>query len=167
VGGHPFTVALNIMNIAPLVGQKLNTVWVSHPRIQPHAAWSDQTTPDIQSLFVNLACTGVPVVRVVPCEVDDPLRFPALGIELQEVDDSPDYGRWYEGTLTQAEVLSELASYLPAVIVQVRLWDAMGDGPDSALDVVLENGIKLTVRHIMPPMSLGIEIFNTVKNTEA
>jgi hypothetical protein len=119
----------------------------------------DETTPDIHTLFVNLACARTQVISVMPCEVEDPGHYPALGIELREVADPPNQGQWYEGTPTPAEVLVELAPHLPAVIAEARLWDALGEGPDSALDIVLDNGVKLTVRHIMPPMILGVEVF--------
>lgn len=152
------------MDVNVLVGRKLNAVWFSHPRVQPHPAWTTPDAPDIQVIFVNLAFADRQVVHIVANEVEDEGRYPALGIEVVEVTGTPNRGHWYEGTEVQAEIFAELASYLPAEIKHARLWDSLGEGPDSALDLILMNGIMLRVRHILPPMILGVELF---KNGEA
>ncbi|WP_147455704.1 hypothetical protein [Acidovorax sp. 100] len=147
------------MDSNTLVGLRLDAVWLS--RTQPHPAWVDASTPEIQGLFVNLVCAEKQVIHVVACEVEDPGKYPALGLEIHEVGDPADRGRWYEDTLVRAEILAELAPYLPATIAQVRLWDALGEGPDSALCIFLDNGVTLTVRNILPPMIVGVEISET------
>jgi hypothetical protein len=90
----------------------------------------------------------------LPCEVAIDNAYPALGLDVRELatQSIPFYGL---RTLVQFD---EIQQYLPARIVDVSVWDALGEGPDSGIRISLETGIALVVRHIYPPMSLGLEV---------
>lgn len=123
-----------------------------------HPAWVDETTPPIHSLFVNLALSDMPAVQVLPCEVDVPERYPALGIEFLNVSDACDFPSWATDRDLRAGHLDAIANFLPAIITETRTHDALGEGPISALTLTLSTGLTLTIRHIYPPMTLGIDL---------
>jgi hypothetical protein len=148
------------MNPTQLVSHQLESVWLSHPRVVPQSVWIDTKTPALQSCFVNLLITGLPVIHIVPTEVEIPGKHPALGVIVEEQQALPSEGYWYEGTQLGAIAAPEIAPYLPSAIVEAKIWDALGEGPDSALTLILANGVNLSIRHIYPPMLLGIEITN-------
>jgi hypothetical protein len=143
------------MDFNGLLGRSLKAVWLS--RFQVHPAWVDASSPNIATCIVNLEFTNLPATQVSPCEVPVLNRFPALGIELGDWSGSPEIQRWPDGSEFALHQLAEAASYLPASISSVRLWDSLGEGPVSAVDLVLSTGLMLTIRHIYPPMTLGID----------
>ena len=123
-----------------------------------HSAWVDNATPQIATYAANLELEGDGrCVQVRPCEVSLPGKYPALGIELRDWPESPGIQRWDGGefAVPTPEALQQL---LPATIQDVRLWDSMGEGPVSAVDLVLSSGATLTLRHVFPPMMLGVDV---------
>lgn len=144
------------MNADHLLGRTLDAVWVL--RTPVHPAWVDATTPEICSGFVNLAISDSSAVQVLPCEVDVPDQYPSLGIELLDIDYPPNFQRWESGDVSNAECLVEMSSFLPAKIIRIRAWDSMGEGAISAVDLVLSTGVTMTIRHIFPPMTVGIDV---------
>jgi hypothetical protein len=145
------------MDFTVLVGRELLAVWL-YPA-QVHEAWVDASSPSIATYFVNLEFAGAPVAQVSPCELQVPEHYPSLGIELREWSDSPDIQRGPEGTEFPVMRLSEVAAFLPGSIVDVRLRDSLGEGPVSAVDLVLSTGATLTIRYIYPPMMLGVDVW--------
>jgi hypothetical protein len=141
------------MNALLMVGRTLDAVWMS-PRVQVHPAWVDETTAAICTQVVSFSFSAARSVQVVPCEVPIPNAYPALGIDVQELPPSPVVPE----VLQTLERLDEIQECLPARVAEVRVWDALGEGPDSAIDVVLETGVTLIVRHMYPPMSLGVDV---------
>lgn len=125
----------------------------------------DANTPALQSCFVNLVLKGMPVLQIVPTEVEIPGKYPALGVEFKEQQVLPSEDSWDEGSQLVAIAAPEIVPYLPSTISEANVWDALGEGPDSALTLVLANGVTLTIRHIYPPMILGIEITNVHAKT--
>lgn len=149
-------ISLERMNSEHLLGRTLDAIWLL--RTPVHPAWKDATTPEICSGFVNLAISNASAVQILPCEVDASDQYPSLGIELLAIDHVPHLHRWVNGVTVSAEILTEMISSLPATITHIRMWDSMGEGPVSAVDFVLSTGVTLTIRHIFPPMTLGIDL---------
>ena len=89
-----------------------------------------------------------------------PNAYPALGIELREWLGPADIQRWENGEEYAAATPREVQQLLPATIQEVRPWDSMGEGAISALDIVLSTGPTLTLRHVFPPLMLGLDIHN-------
>jgi hypothetical protein len=141
------------MNTLLMVGRILDTVWMS-PRAQVHPAWVDETTAAICTHVVCFSFSAASSVQVVPCEVPIHNAYPALGIDVQEL---PPRSVLPE-VLQTLERLTEIQKCLPAMVAGVRVWDALGEGPDSAIEIALETGETLIVRHMYPPMSLGVEV---------
>lgn len=142
------------MNFNKLLGRRLLSVWL-YPT-QVHEAWADANSPSVATYFVNLELADSPVAQVLPCEVQVPDQYPSLGIELREWRDSPEIQRGPDGAEFSAGRFPEVAPFLPASITELRLWDSLGEGPVSAVDLILSTGPTLTIRHIYPPMMLGI-----------
>lgn len=145
------------MNPSSIVGQTLEALWMSPPR-EAHPAWVDATTAAISTDLVTFALVGGSSVQVLPCEVSIPGAYPALGIEFHELLHPQDVPpTWPEGWRA-LEQLDEIQRHLPSTIAQVRVWDALGEGPESAIQLILGAGVALTVRHTYPPMTLGLDI---------
>jgi hypothetical protein len=150
------------MDALLMVGRILDAVWMS-PRVQVHPAWVDETTAAICTHVVSFSFSGTPSVQVVPCEVPIHNAYPALGIAVQE---SPSPSGLLEG-LQALEQLPEVQECLPAKVAGVRVWDALGEGPASAIQVALESGVTLIVRHMYPPMSLGVDVLRQGNSSKA
>jgi hypothetical protein len=145
------------MEFTDLVGRELISVRLCRTEI--HKAWIDARSPSIATYYVNLELASSPSAQVQPCEVQVPNSYPSLGIELREWSDSPAIQRAPDGAEFAVERLAEATRFLPAFLTDVRLWDSLGEGPVSAVDLVLSTGLTLTVRHVYPPMMLGIDVF--------
>ena len=145
------------MHPSSMINQLLEAVWICPPR-KTHPAWVDQTTAAIATDLVRLTIAESPTVQVSPCEVSIPGAYPALGIKLQEVSSSTRMPAGWPENWRASEQIDAVRKYLPAVIAEVRVWDALGEGPDSAIQLVFVTGLALTVRHQYPPMTLGVDI---------
>lgn len=150
------------MDALLMIGRILDSVWLS-PRVQMHPAWEDETTAAICTHVVSFAFYGAPSVQVVPCEIPIHNAYPALGIDVQQ--SPPPSGLLEE--LQARELLHEIQECLPARVTGVRVWDALGEGPVSAIQVALETGITLIVRHMYPPMSLGVDVLGHGNSSKA
>ena len=140
-----------------MINQLLEAVWICPP-IGTHPAWVDQTTATIATVLVRLTLAQSPMVQVAPCEVEIPGAYPALGIKLQEVSEATEMPAGWPEDWKASTQIDEIQKYLPATISEVRVWDALGEGPDSAVQLVLATGLTLTVRHQYPPMTLGVDL---------
>ena len=145
------------MNHSSLVGQTLEALWMSPPR-EAHPAWVDGTTAAISTDLVNFSLVGGSSVQVLPCEVPIAGAYPALGIEFHESLHAQDVPPTSPEGWPALEQLDEVKRHLPGTIAQVRVWDALGEGPESAIQLILGTGLALTVRHTYPPMTLGLDI---------
>jgi len=145
------------MNHSSMVGQTLEALWMSPPR-KAHPAWVDETTAAISTDLVNFALVGGSSVQVLPCEVPIPGAYPALGIELHGWLHAQEVPLTWPDGWRALEQLDEVQRHLPGAIAQVRVWDALGEGPESAIQLILGSGVALTVRHTYPPMTLGLDI---------
>lgn len=154
--GSRCAATLTLMEFSVLAGKRLLSLRLMS--VGTHPAWVDSSTPQIATYAANLELAGkTRCVQVCPCEVEIPGRYPALGIELREWPEAPGIQRW-DGGECVVVTPEELQQLLPATIEDIRLWDSMGEGPLSALDLVLSSGATLTLRHVFPPMMLGLDV---------
>ena len=123
-----------------------------------HPAWVDGRTPQIATYAANLELAESMSMQVRPCEVPIPNKYPALGIEMIDWTEPPGVQCWPGAPEFAVFIPAEVAPFLPATISGIRLWDSMGEGPVSALDLLLSTSPTLTLRHVFPPMMLGLDI---------
>ena len=144
------------MEFSELTGERLLSLRLMS--VGTHPAWVDSSSPQIATYAANLELAGeARCVQVCPCEVEIAGKYPALGVELRDWPAAPGIQHWDGGEYAVATP-EELLQLLPATIEDVRLWDSMGEGPMSALDLVLSSGATLTLRHVFPPMLLGLDV---------
>lgn len=146
------------MEFTDLVGRELLALNLLNTGTHP--AWVDCSTPQIATYAANLELAESVSVQVRPCEVPIPNQhqYPALGIEMIDWSEPPGIQRWPGAPEFAVSTPAEVAPFLPATISDIRLWDSMGEGPVSALDLLLSTGPTLTLRHVFPPMMLGLDI---------
>jgi hypothetical protein len=132
------------MQFDVLLGQTLQAI---HANVfAPHPAWIDSRHPQFWCGPVALVL-GSDAIQVVPREVPINGQYPSLGIQISPLSEA-----------SSSADLEGAAAFLPARISDVRLWDSLGEGPVSAVDLVLDSGVTFTIRHVYPPMTLGIDI---------
>ena len=150
------------MDFSALAGQRLLSLRLKS--VGTHPAWVDSTAPQIATYAANLELAGdTRCVQVRPCEVPVPDKYPALGIELCDWSDAPGVQRCGQAKYAVATP-EELQHLLPAAIEDVRLWDPMGEGTVSGIDLLLSTGATLTLRHVFPPMMLGLDVHAGVRH---
>jgi len=143
------------MEFGALTGKRLLSLRLMS--VGTHQAWVDSSTPQIATYAANLELAESRCVQLRPCEVPMPEKYPALGIEMDDWPDAPGIQRWGKEEII-VETPKEIQQFLPAIIQSVKPWDSMGEGPISALDVILSTGVTLTLRHVFPPMMLGVDV---------
>lgn len=145
------------MKTGELVGQKLESI-LAYPSRPIHPAWADDSTPSINSWAVFLRLEGGFLLCVSPCEVElsgEP--YPALGLAL-ELSESAVSEQQPDGRIIEAIAIEKLPRNLPQEIVGVEESDPLEEGATSQYTIRLESGDFVTIKHIMPPMMLGISI---------
>lgn len=143
------------MEFSALIGRRLLSLRLMS--VGTHPAWVDNSTPQIATYAVTLELGGDVCVQVRPCEVAVQDKYPALAIELHDWSGPVNVQRWARGEY-EVRTPEEIKALLPTEIRDVRLWDSMGDGVVSALDLLLSNGVTFTLRHVFPPMMLGVDV---------
>jgi hypothetical protein len=134
------------MQFDALVGQTLQSISMHLSEV--HSAWVDARTPKLAGAYADLTLATGLTVQVQPCEVPIVGQYPALGIALSD-----------SAGASSVASLAEAAPFLPAQIADIRLWDSLGEGPVSAVDLVLLSGVTFPLRHIYPPITLGVDIW--------
>jgi hypothetical protein len=117
-----------------------------------------------EQFIINLTFTAAHPIQIRPCEVEVADAYPALGISLQELVgplEILEFGTEGEVRMVQND---EIRRHLPAAVTEVKMWDSLGEGPDSAVRFVLETGLILIVRHQYPPMTQGLEVISQPTN---
>ena len=128
---------------------------MSPPR-EAHPAWVDGTTAAISTDLVNFSLVGGSSVQVLPCEVPIAGAYPALGIEFHESLHAQDVPPTSPEGWPALEQLDEVKRHLPGTIAQVRVWDALGEGPESAIQVILGTGSCAYCKARIPADDLGL-----------
>ena len=137
----------------------LNTVvrQVLTPLCEPvHPAWIDRNTTPLATSAAVLELSDGDLFMLAPCEVYlDPDKYPSLGLSLERCD--PGALQWVRNGKTYSmSPLAGTAALLPFPVAQVVESDPLGEGALSEVLLIGPLG-QLLFRHIMPPMSLGIE----------
>ena len=138
----------------------VNTVvqQVLTPMCEPvHPAWIDGNTTPIATSMAVLELSDGSLVMLAPCEVHlDPDKYPSLGLSVEKCDTGA--LQWVrDGKTYSMNPLADAAGLMPFPVAQVVESDPLGEGALSEVMLVGPLG-QLLFRHIMPPMSLGIEV---------
>lgn len=125
-----------------------------------HAAWIDKNTTSISTTMAVLELSEGSLVMLAPCEVRlDPDKYPSLGLSVEKCD--PGELQWVrDGKTYSMSPLADATGLLPFLVAQVLESDPLGEGALSEIVLVGPLG-RLLFRHIMPPMSLGIEVMKS------
>ena len=138
----------------------VNTVvrQVLTPLCEPvHPAWIDGNTTPFATSAAVLELSDGGLVMLAPCEVYlDADKYPSLGLSLERCD--PGALRWVRNGKTYSmSPFAAAAGLLPFPVAQVVESDPLEEGALSEVLLIGPLG-QLLFRHIMPPMSLGIEM---------
>jgi hypothetical protein len=114
-----------------------------------HSAWRDRTNQD---LLANTRCCYLEfnerTYLVEAGEVKTEGQYPILGITASVVDETP------EG-VPHCEPMQEI---LPAVITGITQSDSLGEGATSCYELSLAGPVQFILKHVYPPMTLGVQI---------
>lgn len=145
------------MEASSLTGQILKCVWLY--RSGPvHPAWQNDLTTAICGTEAILELANGSYIAVRPCEVQlSGDRYPALGLDLSACSSDELQASQPDGTLIAAKPMPEVAPLLPCVIAGVEASDPLGEGPVSQYALQL-GAHRLVLRHILPPITLGISV---------
>jgi hypothetical protein len=123
-----------------------------------HSAWIDEHTTSIATSMAVLQLADGELVMLAPCEVElDPSKYPSLGLSVESCDSSA--LQWVrDGKTYSMHPLIDAAGLLPFAVSQAEESDPLGEGAMSEIVLVNSDGSRLLFRHIMPPMTLGIEL---------
>ena len=129
-----------------------------------HPAWvNEHTTPVATSMAVLRLADGE-LIQVAPCEVEIELgKYPSLGLSVKPCDSS--VLQWIRGGKTYSMgALVEAAGLLPFTVSQFQESDPLGEGAVSEVVLFGSDGSRLLFRHIMPPMTLGVDVTGQAPN---
>ena len=116
----------------------------SHDEVHP--AWKDDTNEGFFICYsIELVFDDESTFTIQPCEVELQDRFPALGLEVSE-----------EKSQEQSYLLKMVG--LPSKILEIKQADYLGEGVENQVELILNNDKKVVIRHVFPPMTLGIKI---------
>lgn len=146
------------MELTSLIGKTAQDIR-AFPGARVHSAWVDElTTPIVTSAaFIQLS-DGV-LVRVVPCEVESRTGgYPDLGLSITAV--GADALRMDLGNnkSVSAQPIGAAAPILPFEILSAEESDPLVERGAIEFRLGSRNDDVLILRHVMPPMTLGIEV---------
>jgi len=144
------------MDTSSLVNKVVRQVLT--PLCEPvHPAWIGRNTTPLATSAAVLELSDGSLVMLAPCETYlDPGKHPSLGLSLEECE--PGALQWVTNGKSYAmSPFVGAAVFLPFPVSQVVQSDPLGEGAISELLLIGPLG-QLLFRHIMPPMSLGIEV---------
>jgi hypothetical protein len=122
-----------------------------------HPAWVGEHTTAIATSMAVLRLADGDLPLLAPCEVEQPEAYPSLGLSLKRCDSEA--LQWVRNGKTHSmKPLAEAAELLPFPVAHTEESDPLGEGPVSEIVLVGPDGSRLVFRHIMPPMTLGIEL---------
>jgi hypothetical protein len=129
-----------------LIGKCLVAIKIGHNHEKVHPAWQDDTNKDFLICYdMNLVFNDEKIYSVKPCEVDIIDRYPGLGLALEDIN---------KVELSIPFTISDL----PMRVSRVIESDHLGEDVINQYILILESGIKIIIRHVYPPMSMGIKI---------
>jgi hypothetical protein len=121
-------------------------VQIGHNHEKVHHAWQDESNEDFLICYdINLEFEDNNIYSVKPCEVDIIDRYPALGLSLEEIE--------------KVELLTPFnITDLPMRVSNIIQSDHLGEDVINQYTLVFESGCRVVIRHVYPPMSMGIRI---------
>ena len=123
-----------------------------------HPAWIDTNTLPIVAFTVFLEFAEGDLYKIEPCEIELPERYPALGLELRATTREAFQYRYQGGELVDAVSVEEALAVLPFVIEILEESDPMGEDVSTQYCLVGNDAQSIVIRHIKPPMTLGLEV---------
>jgi len=136
------------------------------PLCEPvHSAWIDKHTTPIATSMAVLRLADGELVMLAPCEIElEPDQYPSLGLSVESCDSNS--LQWVRnGTTYSMRPLTHAAGLLPFSVSKAEESDPLGEGTVSEIVLVGLDGSRLLFRHIMPPMTLGIEVIERKPST--
>ena len=129
-----------------------------------HPAWTNEHTTPIATSMAVLRLTSGELIQLAPCEVEvEPGKYPSLGLSVQACDSTA--LQWVRNGKTYSMLpLVEAVELLPFAVSQFQESDPLGEGAISEIVLFGLGGSKLLFRHLMPPMTLGIEVTGQAPN---
>ena len=145
------------MDAASLTNRTITGIFT--PLCSPvHPAWINEHTTPIATSTAVLQLDSGDLLMVNPCEVEvSGEKYPALGLSVEECDSSA--LQWVrDGKTYKMSSLEATTLLLPFLVSRVDESDPLDEGPVSEISLVREDGSQVLFRHIMPPMTLGIDV---------
>jgi hypothetical protein len=135
-----------MIDLRSLIGKCLVAVQVGHNHDKVHPAWRDETNKGFLICYdINLVFQGQESYSIKPCEVDVADHFSGLGLMVEKVD-------------TLESSIPFNITNLPLRINEIVQSDHLGEDVINQYVFLLENGSSLEIRHVFPPMTLGINV---------
>ena len=126
--------------------KELNSIEIGMSHTEVHSAWKDETNDGFLICYeLMLSLSGGKHYIVKPCEINLPNRYPALGLSI-----SPSQYIKLETVLTGID--------LPSMINGVNQTDFLGEDVINQYLMILENKLTIKIRHVYPPMTMGVKI---------
>ncbi|MEH6543007.1 MAG: hypothetical protein V7721_03605 [Porticoccaceae bacterium] len=148
------------METESLIGRVLDSVLV-YPCGPVHPAWADDSTPSINSWKVFLTFSDGTVCNIEPCEVElSEERYPSLGLRIEEYRNESTDSVQSDGSVIKTVSVKEANELLPQVVTRVQESDPLEEGAISQYTFTIGNSASIVIRHIMPPMTLGVLVSN-------
>jgi len=111
-----------------------------------HSAWKDDTSESFLICYsIELVFGDESTFTIKPSEVELPGSFPALGLDVSE-------------EKVKGQSFSFEMAGLPSKLLEVKKTDYLGEGVENQMEFTLKNDKKVVIRHVLPPMTLGIKI---------
>jgi len=135
-----------MIDLKRLSGKLLVAVKIGHNHEKVYPAWQDEINEGFLICYdINLLFQGQESYSVKPCEVDIIDRYPGLGLMLEDVDK------------LESSIPFNITG-LPLRVSEIVQSDHLGEDVINQYVFVLENGANLVIRHVFPPMTLGINV---------
>ena len=149
------------MEASQLLKKSVRAIWLFRSE-GVHPAWVDELTLPIVGFDAFLELADGDLIKISPCEMDlGPDRYPGLGLILEPCTTKELQFTSPGGHTTEAVPLAEAASFLPFFIVGIEESDPLGEDTVSQISLETSNGWLVTLRHIFPPMTLGMHVEGT------
>lgn len=124
----------------------LKTVLLGNNHAKAHPEWVDDSNEDFLICYeAQLVFDDGTIYVIRPCEENLEGRYPALGLSLEQVDSI---------SLENVFPVAESA----VKVTEVLSTDHLGEEVINQWLFSLENNMHLIIRHVYPPMSLGIKV---------
>ena len=135
-----------MFDLKSLIGKCLVAVRIGYNHEKVHHAWRDESNEGFLICYdINLDFEDNKTYSVKPCEVGIIDRYPSLGLSLEEIE--------------KVELLIPFnITDLPMRVCDIIQSDHLGEDVINQYTLVLESGNDVVIRHVYPPMSMGIKI---------